>query len=141
MLAQLFFKRCGRGVNIGYGCDFSLDVEVGDYSSFGGRCIVQSGVVLGNDVMMGPDVKIYTKGHNFSNLTVPMRLQGIYFSTVVIGNDVWIGANAIILPGVTVGDHAIIGAGAVVTKDVPDFAVVGGNPAKILKFRKNELKN
>lgn len=116
-----------------------MDIEVGDFSSLGDRCIIQSGCVIGNDVMMGPDVKIYTKGHEFSDLKMPMRLQGNYYFPVVIGNDVWIGANAIILPGVSVGDHAIIGAGAIVTKDVPDFAVVGGNPAKILKFRKGAV--
>lgn len=56
----------------------------------------------------------------------------------VIGNDVWIGARMIILPGVTIGTGAIIGAAAVVTKDVPDYAIVGGNPAKIIKFRNNQ---
>ncbi len=133
--AESFLTKCGRNVNIEYGCDFSLDIELGDYSSLGDRCIVQSGCVIGNNVMMGPDVKIYTRGHEFSDCSVPMRLQGNFFFPVVIGDDVWIGANVVILPNVSIGNHVIIGAGAIVTQSVPDFAVVGGNPARVLKFR------
>ena len=86
--------------------------------------------------MMGPECIIYTVNHKFSDTAVPMNQQGFSEAKeVVIGDDVWIGGRVIILPGVKIGSGAVIGAGAVVTKDVPDRAVVGGNPAKIIKYR------
>lgn len=87
--------------------------------------------------MMGPDVVILSGGHVFDRIDLPMRLQGGKKTlTTVIGNDVWIGTRAIIMPGVRIGNGVIIGAGAVVTKDIPDYAIVGGIPARILKYRK-----
>lgn len=77
-----------------------------------------------------------TSGHEFANIDIPMRLQGRkQEQPIYIADDVWIGARAIIMPGVRVGHGAIIGAGAVVTKDVPEYAVVGGVPAVIIKYR------
>lgn len=86
---------------------------------------------------MGPEVLIYTQNHCYEDETKPIIQQG-YTKTkpVVIGDDVWIGARAIILPGVNIGSHSVVGAGAVVTKDVPDYSVVGGVPAKVIKRRK-----
>lgn len=87
--------------------------------------------------MMGPEVVILTNGHRHDRLDVPMNKQGAdIVRKVEIGNDVWIGQRVIILPGVKIGNGVIIGAGAVVTKNIPDYAVVGGIPAKILKIRK-----
>ncbi len=86
--------------------------------------------------MMGPDVLIYTTNHEFRNKDIPMQQQGYQPERPVsIGNDVWIGARVIILPGVTIGDGCVIGAGAVVTKDVPAYSVCAGNPAKVVKER------
>jgi maltose O-acetyltransferase len=85
---------------------------------------------------MGPEVVIRTNNHRFDRTDIPMRIQGFSEEKpVFIGDDVWIGQRAIILPGVRVGDHAIVGAGAVVTKDVPKGAIVGGNPARVLRMR------
>lgn len=86
---------------------------------------------------MGAECIVYTKNHAFSNLDTPMMYQG-YLETkpVYIEDDVWIGGRVIILPGRRIGKGAIVGAGSVVTKDVPDYAIVGGNPAKVLKYRK-----
>lgn len=90
--------------------------------------------------MMGPDVIIPTSEHNHTRTDITIRCQGkLPTKGVEIGNDVWIGTRVIILPGVKIGDSSIIGAGAVVTKDVPSYTIVGGNPAKILKYR-NEQK-
>lgn len=91
---------------------------------------------LGGDVMMAPHVTILSNSHNFSRTDIPMGAQGTPAARPVrIGNDVWIGTRAIILPGVQIGDHCIIAARAVVTKDVPDRAIVGGNPARIIRYR------
>ena len=85
---------------------------------------------------MGPDVQIYTRNHRYDRIDIPMYEQGeSEIKEVKIGNDVWIGARSIILPGVTIGDGAVIAAGSIVTKDVESYAVVGGNPAKIIKYR------
>lgn len=85
---------------------------------------------------MGPDVSVLTHTHNIERTDIPMGQQGMRVYEVVIGNDVWIGMRVIIMPGVKVGNGVVIGAGAVVTKDVPDYAIVGGVPARIIKFRK-----
>lgn len=135
--ARRMFTSMGKNVNIEHGAFFASgkDISIGDNSGLGLNCRVAGPLSIGNDVMMAPNVSIYTQNHETENIYRPMRLQTAEKKKVTIGNDVWIGANAIILPGVTVGDGAIIAAGAVVTKDVPDFAVVGGNPAKIIKTR------
>ncbi|MBO5067563.1 MAG: transferase, partial [Clostridia bacterium] len=112
---------------------------VGDRSGVGINANLHGPVIIGNDVMMGPECIIYTRNHEFSNTDIPMNQQGFSeIKEVVIGNDVWIGGRVIILPGVHIGNGAIIGAGAVVTKDVPEYSIVGGNPAKVIKYRKIE---
>ena len=88
--------------------------------------------------MMGPEVVIYTRNHNTANPDVPMREQGMgEVKPVVIEDDVWIGARVCILPGVTVGTGSVLGAYTVVTKDVPPYSVVVGNPGKVVKNRKD----
>jgi len=86
--------------------------------------------------MMGPYVIIIGENHVSSNREIPMRLQGYKkYPPVRIEDDVWIGARAIILPGIKIGKGAIIGSGAVVTKDVPPYAICAGNPARVIKYR------
>lgn len=134
---KLILTKCGKNVNIEKGAVFPSSVELGDNSGIGIRARINGKVVIGKNVMMGPDVCIYTKNHAFDRTDIPMNLQGVSpEKSVFIDDDVWVGARVIILPGVHIGTGAIIGAGAVVTKDVPDYAVVGGNPARILKMRK-----
>lgn len=91
---------------------------------------------IGDNTIFGPGVSIHCENHNFSDLETPIRLQGATRKGVKIGKDCWIGSKAVILDGVTIGDHVIVAAGAVVTKDVPDYAIVGGVPAKVIKTRK-----
>jgi maltose O-acetyltransferase len=111
-------------------------ISIGDHSMIGADAIIGSAaeVKIGSDVLMGPEVIVYTSNHG-TRAGVPMRLQPLQIAPVLIGNDVWIGARCIILPGVTIGDGAVIGAGAVVTKDVPSCAVVGGIPARLIRYR------
>jgi maltose O-acetyltransferase len=82
---------------------------------------------------MGPDVKIYTKNHNFDNIDIPIQFQGHTSEAVNIGDDVWLGANVIVLPGVSIHSHSVIAAGSIVTKDVPAFSIVAGVPAKVIR--------
>ena len=134
---KLILEKCGKGVNIEKGADFPSSAELGDNSGIGIRAQINGKVMIGKNVMMGPDVCIYAKNHAFDRTDIPMNLQGFTpEKPVVIKDDVWIGAKVVILPGIHIGTGAVIGAGAVVTKDVPDYAVVGGNPARILKMRK-----
>ncbi|MNK00941.1 Maltose O-acetyltransferase [compost metagenome] len=134
------FKECGKNVNVEKNADFGTgaDIIIGDNSGLGINCNIRGPLKIGDNVMMGPNVRIITSTHVFDRIDIPMRLQGGYKKGVVIGDDVWIGANVIILPGIKVGNGAIIAAGAIVTKIVPDYAIVGGNPAKIIRFRNGD---
>ena len=133
---KLMLKECGKNVNIEKNADFSSAVELGDNSGLGVNCRISGRVIIGENVMMGPNVSIYTTNHNFSRIDIPMCFQGNSpEKPVVVGDDVWIGANVIILPGVSVGKGAVIGAGSVVTKNVAEYAIVAGNPAKVIKSR------
>ncbi len=126
----------GENINIEKGATFGRRLSIGNNSGLGVNCIIQGTVSIGDNVMMGPDVLIYTTNHEFQNKDVPMQKQGYQPERPVsIGNDVWIGARVIILPGVHIGDGCVIGAGAVVTKDVPAYSVCTGNPAKVVKER------
>lgn len=128
----------GKNINVEKGANYGLgnDIENGNNSGIGVNCEIRGPLKIGNDVMMGPEVKIITSSHVFSSVDKPMRLQGNFKEGIEIGDDVWIGTRVIILPGVKIGSGAILAAGAVLTKDVPPFAIVGGVPAKILKLRK-----
>ena len=95
-------------------------------------------VEIGNDTIFGPGVSIHAENHNFKDLDKPIRLQGATRKGIKIGKNCWIGSKVIILDGVNIGDNVIIGAGAVVTKDIPDYAIAAGVPAKIIKMRKEE---
>lgn len=106
--------RVGRNVFINQGCRFN---DIG-------------GIEIGDDVMIGPGVSLITSGHP---LGVDARRSGITSAPIVIGRNVWIGASALILQGVTIGDHAVVAAGAVVTRDVAPRTLVGGVPASVLK--------
>ena len=130
-------ERCGNWVNIERGVKFGDGLTIGNGSGIGANSSVPSAVVIGENVMMGQEVLMFTSNHRTDRLDIPMGAQGQTESkAIIIGNDVWIGARVIILPGVHVGNGAVIGAGAIVTKDVPDYEVWGGNPAKKLKSRK-----
>lgn len=139
-MVSFFANYAGKGIRVKRNADVSMFITIGDFSELGTNCIIQSNTAIGKNVIMGPDVKIYTRNHKFDRLDEPIQYQGHTEESVHIGNDVWLGANAIILPGVTIGDHSIVAAGSVVTKDIPPFAIVGGIPAKVIKYR-NEKKN
>lgn len=138
-LCRRIFNKSGKNINIEHGVFFASgkDIEIGDNSGIGLNCRVTGPLKIGSEVMMGPDVMIFTRNHKNDRLDIPMRLQTAPKSPVVIEDDVWIGARVIILPGITIKRGAIIGAGAVVTKDVPPYAIAGGNPARVIRYRNN----
>lgn len=139
-IASKLFKTVGENIVVKHGAYFGdgRNIVMGNMSQLGIDCKVENDLVIGDHVLMGPEVVIYSSMHEYSDVNVPIMLQGAKeVKPVHIGNDVWIGLRAVIMPGVTIGDHVIIGSGAVVTKDVPDYAVVGGVPAKIIRFRKS----
>jgi maltose O-acetyltransferase len=114
-------------------CDYGYNIHVGENFFANFECVILDvcKVRIGNNCMLAPGVHIYTAAHP---LNPTERNSGREFGKpVTIGNNVWIGGGAIINPGVNIGDNAVIASGAVVTKDVPENVVVGGNPAKILK--------
>lgn len=134
--AKLFCNNVGIHVNIQKKARFSHNCTIGDYSGIGEGSRLYGEVHVGKYVMMGPQCWIYTQNHEFNQLDKPMALQGAQpAKPVIIRDDVWIGGRVTILPGVTVGKGSIIGAGAVVTKDVPPYSIVGGNPAKVIRMR------
>lgn len=137
-LVRRMFRRCGRRVNVERRANFGSgrNISIGDDSGLGINCRINGPVAIGKHVMMGPDVHIIARRHRHARTDVPMAKQGYESAPVAIGDDVWIGARAIVLPGVKIGCGAIVGAGAVVTKDVPEYAVVGGVPARVLRSRK-----
>ena len=137
---KLFFKQVGKSVSIMSGLKIRgpRGISIGNNSGINYGCLLDGsgGLTIGADVMVGQNVSFFSGEHKFKRTDIPMRLQGFKYQPVVVKDDVWIGAGAIILPGVSIGRGTIIGAGAVVTKDVPSYAIVGGVPAKVIKFRK-----
>ena len=109
------------------------DVIIGDYTRIGLHNTIIGPVTIGNHVNLAQGITVTALNHNFSEKDKRIDEQGVSTGQVVIGDDVWIGANAVVLPNVSIGRHCVIAAGAVVTKDVPDGCVVAGIPAKIIK--------
>ena len=140
ILAKQMFNQIGKGVLIRPGAVFGSgrNVKIGDYSKIGINCRIQCAATLtiGNHVGIASDVQIIDVNHSFADTTVPILTQGwLEPRPIVIEDDVWIGARSILLPGITIGKGSIIGAGSVVTKNIPPFSIVGGNPAKVIKSR------
>lgn len=109
------------------------DVMIGDHTRVGIHNTIIGPVSIGNHVNLAQGITVTALNHNFSDPDKRIDEQGISTAAVHIGDDVWIGANAVVLPGVTIGNHSVVAAGAIVTKDVPQGSLVAGVPAKILK--------
>lgn len=109
------------------------DVIIGDYTRIGLHNTIIGPVTIGSHVNLAQGITVTALNHNFSEASRRIDEQGISTGQVVIGDDVWIGANAVVLPNVSIGRHCVVAAGAVVTKDVPDGCIVAGVPAKIIK--------
>lgn len=148
----------GRGVEIGCAGNIELGDDVylvdgavlracgrshlriaGQFAANGNARVVADGdgeIVIGRGVMLGPNVVIRSSNHAASRVDLPIWEQGQTGGRIVIGDDVWIGANAVVVADVTIGSHVVVAAGAVVTRDVPDYTVVAGVPARVVADRR-----
>ena len=137
LFLKFLFKSVGHNVNIATGVRFGMGskISIGDNSGLGENCyiVAMDEVRIGRDVMIVPEVMILTGNHAFEEPNLILREQKILTQPVIIGNDCWIGARAVILPGVSICDRVIVAAGAVITKSIVEPGVYGGNPAKKIK--------
>jgi acetyltransferase-like isoleucine patch superfamily enzyme len=124
------------GREIGSGLSMGHHSSIGPYSYIGCSGYIQ----IGNNVLIGPRVSLLAENHNYNRADVPIKSQGVTREPIVIEDDCWLGAGSTLLAGVHIKHGAIIAAGAVVTKDVPAYAIVGGLPAKVIGWRLNETK-
>ena len=109
------------------------DVIIGDHTRIGLHNTIIGPVTIGSHVNLAQGITVTALNHNFEDSDKLIDEQGVSTTPVTIGDDIWIGANAVVLPGVTIGAHSVVAAGAVVTKDIPPHSLVAGVPAKIIK--------
>ncbi|MCM3781682.1 sugar O-acetyltransferase [Neobacillus mesonae] len=135
-LINKLFGSVGENVYVEstFRCDYGYNIHVGDHFYANFDCVILDvcEVRIGKNCMLAPGVHIYTATHPLDPVSRCERFEE-YGIPVTIGDNVWIGGRAIINPGVTIGNNVVVASGAVVTKDVPDNVVVGGNPARIIK--------
>lgn len=133
-----------RGYDFGEGCLIFSQVKIKGKVKIGRDCALSSGcilaghtsgITLADNVMIGPYTVLIAFEHGFKNLNIPMRKQAKEANPIFIEDDVWIGANCSITSGVTIGHGCIIGAGSVVTKDIPPYSIAAGVPARVIKKR------
>jgi acetyltransferase-like isoleucine patch superfamily enzyme len=116
------------------------DVFIGDRTRIGLGNVLIGPVKVGNDIMFAQNVVLSGLNHSYEDISIPISRQKVSTSPIVIEDEVWIGANATITAGVTVGKHSVVAGGSVVVKDVPPYSIVAGNPARILKQYNSKTK-
>ena len=109
------------------------DVIIGDRTRIGMSNVLIGPVTIGNDVMLAQNIVLSGLNHGYQDITIIPHKQPVTKNKIIIEDEVWIGANSVIIAGVTIGKHAVVAACSVVTKNVPTYSVVGGNPAKVIK--------
>ena len=133
IVKELFGKSENAFVNPPFYCDYGSHIEVGKnfFANYNCTILDVAKVIIGDNCQLAPNVSIYTAGHPVHPET---RNSGYeYGIKVTIGDNVWIGGNTVICPGVHIGDNVVIGAGSVVTKDIPDMVIAAGNPCKVIR--------
>lgn len=135
VIIRLLFGKTGNTYSIEppFYCDYGYNIEIGENFFANHNCIILDGarVTFGDNVFIAPNCGFYTAGHP---LDVKQRNEGLeYALPISIGNNVWIGAHVVVLPGVSIGNNSVIGAGSVVAKDIPDNVIAVGNPCRILR--------
>ena len=133
IVKELFGKSEGAMVSPPFYCDYGFNIEVGKNFGANYNCTILdvAKVKIGDNCLLAPNVSIYTAGHPFDP---EIRSRGYeYGISVTIGDNVWIGGNSVICPGVHIGDNVVIGAGSVVTKDIPGNVLATGNPCRVIR--------
>jgi acetyltransferase-like isoleucine patch superfamily enzyme len=115
-------------------------VIIGDRTKIGLSNTIIGPVIIGNDIRLAQNITLSGLNHNYEDVSLPIHVQGVSTSTIVIEDDSWLGANVVVVAGVTIGKHSIIAAGSIVTKDIPPYSVAVGNPARVLKQYNHETK-
>src|SRR4030095_16737084 len=133
LLAELFGKETDAWVQPPFFCDYGTNIVLGTKVFFNFNCVVLdvAPVTIGSNVLFGPSVQIYTATHPISAAERRKWLESA--KPITIGSDVWVGGAAIICPGVSIGDRSVIGAGSVVTRDIPSDVIAAGNPARVIR--------
>ena len=133
IVKELLGKSDGAFINPPFYCDYGSHIEVGKnfFANYNCTIIDVAKVKIGDNCQMAPNVAIYTAGHPLHPVSRNSMYE--YGISVTIGDNVWIGGNTVIMPGVHIGSNTVIGAGSVVTKDVPDWVVAVGNPCRVIK--------
>jgi len=133
VVKELFGKSDNAFVNPPFYCDYGHNIEIGKNAFINYNCtIIDVGkVVIGDNCLIAPNVSIYTAGHPVHPATRNSMYE--YGIDITIGDNVWIGGNVVIMPGVHIGDNVVIGAGSIVTKDIPAWTVAAGNPCKVIR--------
>ena len=134
-LLRTLLGKTGKGawINAPFHCDYGYNIEVGDnfFANYGLTILDVAKVTIGDNAQIAPNVSIYTAGHP---IHPDSRNSGYeYGIPITIGDNVWIGGNVVILPGVTIGSNSVIGAGSVVSRDIPDWVIAVGNPCKVIR--------
>lgn len=139
LLFRIILGRMGKGVHIDYGTYFRYPrkIFIGNNVSINRNCsfyasysMKEAYIIIGDNVTFGPEVTLFSAGHDYRYFDLPDIAKNI-----VIEKNVWIGGRSVILPGVTIGEGAVVAAGSVVTKDIAPYKIVGGNPARVIKDR------
>lgn len=133
VVAELFGKSDNAFVNPPFYCDYGKHIEVGKnfFANYNCTLIDVAKIKIGDNCMMAPNVSVYTAGHPVHPVSRNSAYE--YGKEVTIGDNVWLGGNTVICPGVHIGSNVVIGAGSVVTKDIPDWCVAAGNPCKVIR--------
>lgn len=133
VVKELLGSSEGAFINPPFYCDYGKHIEVGKnfFANYNCTLLDVAKIRIGDNCQMAPNVAVYTAGHPVHPVTRNSEYE--YGKEVIIGDNVWIGGNAVICPGVTIGNNVVIGAGSVVTKDVPDWCIAAGNPCKVIR--------
>lgn len=139
LLVRHISQTCEQKIFIKHHAYFGMStgIKIGDRSQIGERSFIGAHTTIGKDVIMGPEIVIWSVSHRFDRVDIPINQQdGIEPKPVTISDDVWIGQRVMIMPCVQIGNHTVIGAGSIVTRDLPDRAVAAGILARIIRMRK-----